>query len=125
MSEQTAESDQVLVTPLRPYRPGAPLVAVHESEWEDAENAFAQVPELEDALANCNAYARRLENALLEVRALHSGRHTCTTGDGRGWFMWDAKEDCTTVRLLPDLDSATLPGLPTPAPEDRAGGVGS
>lgn len=107
--EQSAETTQVLATPDRPYPEGAPLVAVHESEWEDAEHAMAQVPELEDALANCNAYARRMENALLAVRALHSGRHTCTTGDGRGWFMWEAKETCTTVRLLPDLDLSSPP----------------
>ena len=100
---------------VRPYAPGTALVTVSETEWEDAQHAEPQAPELEDALANCNAHARRLENALLEVRSLHSGRHCCTTGDGRGWFMWDAKEDCTTVRLLPALDQPLRPGTTEPS----------
>lgn len=56
----------------RPHPEDAPLVAVHEAAWEDAQEAECKIPELEDALANSNAYAQRLPDRIADFLLTYS-----------------------------------------------------
>lgn len=72
-----------LAAPVRPYPPDAPLVAVHEAAWEEAQEAEARVLELQDALANANAYAERLPERIADYLLSYSGGGS--TSDPEGW----------------------------------------
>lgn len=65
-------NEPVLATPIRPYAPGTPLVAVSEPAWEEARQAECTVPELQDALANCNAYADRVWDLIADFLLSYS-----------------------------------------------------
>lgn len=117
MSDQS-ENDYTprLATPIRPYPPDAPLVAVHEVAWEEAEDAISQVPELQDALANCDAYAQRMPDRIADFLLTYSA-------DGNPTDPWQVghnhamREAARMVReKWFDLDGA----VPS-APDDTAG----
>lgn len=70
---ERAGGEAVAAVPVRPYAPGTPLVAVSEAAWEDAQTAETQVPELQDALANANAYAARMPEKIADHLLTHVG----------------------------------------------------
>lgn len=59
--------------PLRPYPPGTPLVAVHEATWQEAEEAMAGLPGLEDSLANAKTYIEWMPGRIAEYLESHTG----------------------------------------------------
>lgn len=87
-----SEQQKVLATPNRPYREGTELVAVSEDEWDEAHNAFAEVTELQDALANCNGYAERLPDRVADFLLSYSGDGDTSDPwqDGHNYAMREA-----------------------------------
>lgn len=76
-------AEQGRPVPIREYAPGTPLVIVSASAWEDAQQAECAVPELEDALANCNAYAVKVWDLIADFLLSYSGDGD--TSDPQSW----------------------------------------
>ncbi|MCW2601844.1 MAG: hypothetical protein JWM02_3673 [Frankiales bacterium] len=81
----------VRATLLRPYPEGTPLIAVSEAAWEEARTAECEVPELQDALANANAYAERLPGLIAAYLLTHvSGNGGSGWQEGHDYAMTEA-----------------------------------
>lgn len=111
-AEKVEAVETVEAQPARPYREGTPLVAVSESEWDEAQEAFSQVIELQDALANANAYVERLPDKVADFLLSYSGDGD--TSDPQGWQAGHNYAMREAARMVRETWYALDEGDPTP-----------